>query len=205
MSNDPVDIALDVSKVMGFNEGTGGNPEPMLIAAIVTNPAVAGQSEQDQYGVPIDDLEGIGIYRTVTGNNTTAYGFKWQCVEFVNRYYARKKGIENMSGHGRSYIDRTVYGMITSRSGVATEPPQYGDILVTTQSATRCGNAPCGHVAIAGKIIVIDEHTISVEVKQQNHSPSTFPTQFRRNNEGFWSGGEFSNGYPIEAWVGKRG
>lgn len=206
MTNDSAENALETARAADFDPEVGGNPRLFLIAATASPAATTNQNE-----IPIGYLDDVPIYGRPTTPGDTEHGHKWQCVEFVNRFYALKMGINGMRGHGASYINRDEYNMDTYRSNQATQPPQYGDILVTTISRAKCAfsdgtRRDCGHVGIAGEVTVdLVNGTATVEVKQQNlYDLHTYKTEFRRKEDGTWSGGEFKQGYSIEAWVRKR-
>lgn len=108
-------------------------------------------------------------YTLSYGKNYSAnqyyYGQKWQCVEFVKRFYhdAFKHQMPSVWGHAIGYYDPTVLhgkfnkdrGMYQFKNGGATSP-QPDDLLVFDF-------APYGHVSV---ISAVRENEI--EVVQQN-------------------------------------
>ncbi len=93
------------------------------------------------------------------------YGKRWQCVEFVKRYYYDhfKHRMPDGWGHAKSFYDPTVkQGCLNTTRGLVqfqnggNEPPKPGDLLVYDYGKY-------GHVAIVSKV---RKHT--VEIVQQN-------------------------------------
>jgi surface antigen len=93
------------------------------------------------------------------------FGQKWQCVEFVKRFYYEAKGLKmpDVMGHAKSFFDNTLVdgglnsrrGLFQFRNGSGTKP-RADDLLVFTDTKY-------GHVAI---VTVVGENWL--EVIQQN-------------------------------------
>jgi surface antigen len=93
------------------------------------------------------------------------YGQKWQCVEYVKRFYHQAKGhkMPDVWGHARDYFDSSLpdgalnprRGLVQYRNGT-TARPQPDDLLVFTDTKF-------GHVAIVTQV-----SDNSLEVVQQN-------------------------------------
>ena len=133
-------------------------------------------------GDVIDRLNGIPVYYNgdllhVGGRNVTPDGYnlglKWQCVEFVKRYYYERYGhkMPNSYGHAKDFFDKSLadIGFNASRGlhqykNVRTIPPQVDDIIVYDQYD---GN-PYGHIGIVAE--VSKDHIIMV---QQNVGKKT--------------------------------
>lgn len=129
-------------------------------------------------GEIIDSFNGVNVYfnghtfTTVSGRSTTMDGYnlglKYQCVEFVKRYYYQVYGhkMPNSFGHAREYFDKRLgdkernkaRGLMQYRN-VREFAPKQGDLLVYDS----CPGNPFGHVAIITK--VSEDH---VEIIQQN-------------------------------------
>ncbi len=98
-------------------------------------------------------------------SNQYYYGQKWQCVEFVKRFYhdAFKHKMPSVWGHAKGYYDPSVIhgklnndrGMYQFKNGGATSP-QPDDLLVFDLD-------PFGHVAVISKVLENE-----IEVVQQN-------------------------------------
>ncbi|WP_407309716.1 CHAP domain-containing protein [Desulfosporosinus sp. SB140] len=96
-------------------------------------------------------------------------GLKWQCVEYVKRFYYVAKHHRMPDGYGdaKDFFDPSVpQGGLNQQRGLkqyingGNEKPELDDILVFT-------NPPYGHVAIVTKVT-----TNSIEVIQQNAKSS---------------------------------
>lgn len=127
----------------------------------------------------IDSLNGVDVYyngtdyTNVSGRNVTPDGYnlglKYQCVEFVKRYYYEYYGhkMPNSYGHAKDFFDKDAFGDmayneqrgLTQYRNVREFRPQVGDILVYDSYP---GN-PFGHVAIISRV-----KEDFIEVTQQN-------------------------------------
>lgn len=129
-----------------------------------------------EVGTKIDTYNGVDVYfngkdfTNVTGRNVTEDGYnlglKFQCVEFVKRYYYKvfNHKMPNAFGHAKDFLtrnyltNRLIKGLMQYRN-VREYKPQINDILVYDKYP---GNS-FGHVAI---ISHIDDNQI--EIVQQN-------------------------------------
>lgn len=130
-----------------------------------------------EVGTPVDSLNGVYVYhngstRNVEGRNVrNGYnlGQKYQCVEFVKRYYyehynhkmSNEYGnaidfFQKKLSHGNLNKDR---GLIQFHNGGDVKP-QVGDIIIF--DATLFNR--CGHVAIVSQVTAD-----KVEIIQQNY------------------------------------
>jgi surface antigen len=127
-------------------------------------------------GAAIDSLNGVVVYHnggmsTVHGRNTVDgynVGLRYQCVEFVKRYYLEHYGhrMPDSYGHAKDFFDPAVKdgGMNPARgllqyTNPSPTPPRTGDLVVFD---AWTGNA-FGHVAIISEV-----KDGEVEVIQQN-------------------------------------
>jgi surface antigen len=126
-------------------------------------------------GVVVDNYKGVKIYNNGSlygrsyGKNFAKdgyyYGQKWQCVEFVKRFYAKAKyhKMPDVWGHAKDYFNpkladgklNRARGLLQFKNGSASKP-KSDDILVFND--TRFG-----HIAIVSRV-----GTDYVEVVQQN-------------------------------------
>lgn len=127
-------------------------------------------------GDRLDSLNGVVVYcnggfsgnagrNVVDGYNI---GLKYQCVEFVKRYYFERFGhrMPNSYGHAKDFFDSTLAdgalntdrALLQFRNGSASVP-QAEDLLVLD----GWGGNPYGHVAIISRV-----GDGEVEVIQQN-------------------------------------
>jgi surface antigen len=148
-------------------------------------------------GKPIDTFNGVVVYYNgkishVSGRNLTAdnynLGLRYQCVEFVKRYYYEflKHKMPDPYGHAKDFYDKTVSdGQKNGKRGLfqysnpSLTKPSIHDLVIF---AGHVGNS-FGHVAIISNV---NEHEI--EIVQQNpgiygNSRERFPLIFQN---GFW-------------------
>ncbi len=125
-------------------------------------------NEEDSYkGVPVY-YNGI-VYTKSYGKHYSTdgyyYGQKWQCVEFVKRFFyeAKKHKMPDVMGHARDFFDPNVpQGEINERRGLiqfrngGNVKPAIDDLVVFTDTKY-------GHVAIITRV-----ESTSIEVIQQN-------------------------------------
>lgn len=111
------------------------------------------------------------------------YGRKWQCVEFVKRYYhdAHNHRMPNVWGHAKSFFNTTVkHGELNSERGMrqftngSTEKPEVDDLLVWNEGEY-------GHVAIISEV---NEDSITV-VQQNIKNAATASYPLTRSNKRF--------------------
>lgn len=151
-----------------------------IIVGIVVS-FVAGfiYKSKNHIGIPLDSYKGVVVYNNgedsekVFGVNKSSdgyvYGYKWQCVEFVNRFYHDVLGISiSGGGNAKEYFDSNVKnGEINLERGLLQyingegDKPKLDDIIVYT-------NGKYGHVAI---VCYVGEDYI--EVIQQNIKDKT--------------------------------
>ncbi|HZW83215.1 MAG TPA: CHAP domain-containing protein [Candidatus Deferrimicrobium sp.] len=137
-------------------------------------------------GQEIDTYKNVPVYYNGTdfaksfGESYAAdgyyFGLKWQCVEFVKRFYYTAKNHTMPDGFGNAkdfYDSKTTQGALNLRRGLlqyrngGNVKPQPDDILVFTDTKY-------GHVGIITKVT-----STSVEIIQQNEAKSreTYPLQ----------------------------
>ncbi len=134
-------------------------------------------------GEVIDSHNGVAIYyngdrfTNVSGRNVTADGYnlglKYQCVEFVKRYYYEvfDHKMPNSYGHAKDLFDDSLGDVgynreraLTQFRNVRSYPPKANDILIY---GAYPGN-PFGHVAIISKV-----ENDYIEIVQQNIGSTT--------------------------------
>lgn len=127
-----------------------------------------------QAGVMVDSYKGVAIYDNGPlafkshGRHYSASGYywgqKWQCVEFVKRFYDQAKGhqMPDVWGHAKDFFDPAVEqgglnarrGLIQFRNG-GNDAPAVDDLFVF--------DGGYGHVAIVSEV-----GSNFVEMAQQN-------------------------------------
>ncbi|WP_444944652.1 CHAP domain-containing protein [Microbulbifer sp. ZKSA006] len=139
-------------------------------------------------GELIDSLHGVAVYynggvNNVEERNTSEDGYniglKYQCVEFVKRYYYERFGhrMPDTYGHAKDFFDSTLHqGSINTKRGLlqfhneGDTPPDIGDIVVYSPSLFN----PYGHVAI---VAMVDIESGTLEIIQQNAGPFSPPRE----------------------------
>lgn len=130
-----------------------------------------------EIGKPIDSLNGILVYengniKNISGRNTTSDGYnlglKYQCVEFVKRYYYEfyNHKMPNSWGDAKDYFNSTIKDGeknedrdLIQYSNPSDVQPRIGDLLVYKPTEENT----FGHVAIISK--VEENH---IKIIQQN-------------------------------------
>ncbi len=133
-----------------------------------------------QIGQEIDSLNGVYVYYNgnvgnVSGRNTTADGYnlglKYQCVEFVKRYYHEHLNhkMPDSYGHAKDFFDSSLKdGQKNTRRDLiqytnrSRAKPKVDDLLVFSGTLFN----KYGHVAIISKV-----SDTEIEIIQQNPGP----------------------------------
>lgn len=132
------------------------------------------------FGDTVDTLNGVAIYyngsvSTSNGrhlsNDGYNFGLRFQCVEFVKRYYFQHLGhrMPNTWGHAKDFYDPSISNgqinpsraLIQFQNGAGASP-QVNDLIIFGPSKTNA----FGHVAIVSKV-----GKANVEITQQNPGP----------------------------------
>jgi surface antigen len=147
-----------------------------------------------EIGEPIDSLNGVTVYyngsiSNVSGRNLTEdnynLGQKYQCVEFVKRYYYEhyQHKMPDSYGHAKDFFeDKLKDGKINEKRALvqyrnpSQSQPKAGDLVIFRKSRY-------GHVAI-----VSDVRESEIEIIQQNpgkfaKSRINIPVNFK---DGLW-------------------
>lgn len=162
-------------------------------------------------GIAVDSHKGVKVYhngavRNVFGRNLTADGYnlglKYQCVEFVKRFYyeAKKHKMPNSYGNAKEFFNASLSdgqfnkdrGLVQFTNGSMTKP-RVDDILVF-------GSAPYnsfGHVAIVSKV-----QASQIEIVQQNPGPTNPSREYLplKKDGAVW---RVTTPYVV-GWLGKR-
>jgi len=149
-------------------------------------------------GQQVDSLNGVVVYYNgrvgnVTGRNTTTTGYnlglKYQCVEFVKRYYYEylKHEMPDSYGHAKDFFNTTLadgkYNKqrnLTQYTNTSQTKPKVDDLLIFDGTTFN----KYGHVAIVSK--VMDDE---IEIIQQNPGPNgkSRVTFKLKNKNGEWT------------------
>jgi surface antigen len=130
---------------------------------------------EDNIGMELDKYKNVSVYynginfsKSYGKNYSTDgyyYGQKWQCVEFVKRFYFEAKGhkMPDVYGHAKDFFDENIaHGEINPKRGLV----QYingGDIRPEPDDLMVFTGFGYGHVAIVTKV-----GEDFIEVIQQN-------------------------------------
>ena len=138
-----------------------------ITVLLLWNNARVGKVLDSYRGIPVYD-NGLLYFRSYGKHYSPDgyyYGQKWQCVEFIKRFFYDAKGhkIPDVMGHAKSFFDDTLRdgalnprrGLIQYRNGSA-EKPRPDDLLVFTDTKY-------GHVGI-----VTETGNATTEIIQQN-------------------------------------
>jgi hypothetical protein len=138
-----------------------------VAAMLVWNAQKVGRTLDSYRGVPVYD-NGLIFFRSY-GRHYSAdgyyYGQKWECVEFIKRFFYDAKGhqMPDVWGHAKSFFDENLAdGAFNVRRGLAqyrngsSEKPAPDDLLVFTDTKY-------GHVGV-----VTETGPDFVEIIQQN-------------------------------------
>jgi CHAP domain len=137
-------------------------------------------------GQAIDELNGVKVYYNggvshTDGRNTAADGYnigmKWQCVEFVKRYYYEylHHKMPDTFGNAKDFYDikladstfNTARGLWQYSNVGSKRPPKPNDIIVYSGTLSN----PYGHVSIVYAVQKNNDGSQSVFVIQQNPGP----------------------------------
>lgn len=135
--------------------------------------------DRSKIGTVIDQFNGVKVYYNgsvgnVSGRNLSKDGYnlgqKYQCVEFIKRYYYERFNhkMPDSYGHAKDFFDAAVMdgqinpkrNLLQFHNGSPTKP-EVEDIIVL-------GWSKHGHVAIISQV---NEHEI--EIVQQNPGPNS--------------------------------
>jgi CHAP domain. len=147
----------------------------LVITVVIVSIYLSFNHHEAKIGQEIDNYKGVAVYyngKNIENNfgrhystDGYYYGEKWQCVEFVKRFYydAMRYRMPDIFGNASDFFDPDVpQGKINHRRGMrqyrngGNVKPEADDLLVFTGSQY-------GHVAIITSV-TLDE----VEIIQQN-------------------------------------
>jgi hypothetical protein len=108
-------------------------------------------------------------YNTSNANGYNT-GIKWQCVEFVNRYYYEHYGMKiRIAGkNANQYFSTAIQRGLIAYTNGGSEPPKVGDILCFGGGPKDANGDQFGHVAL-----ITEVSGTRIRVSQQNVGIST--------------------------------
>ena len=128
-------------------------------------PSETFKNQKYSYAQPIDNLNGVNVYYngkvgTVTGRSLTEDGYnlglKYQCVEFIKRYYYEyySHKMPDSYGHAKDFFDEQIPDGWMNRqrnlrqfTNGSISRPRTGDILVFGPTPSN----KYGHIGIVAK------------------------------------------------------
>lgn len=174
-----------------------------LFVLIVSNISFA-----DPFGTNLGNFNGVTCY----SNGTTGYfcnncynyyngtntGITWQCVEFVNRYYAQiyNMAIRNPSANANNYFSTASARGLTSFANGTNTRPQIGDIICSD-------GGTYGHIAIIRNVSSNNDY---VDIIQQNWYNNSNDLSMRVNmtySNGNYIISNIGTSYPVQGWLRK--
>ncbi len=207
---DPLPLNHDPSmeKLLGLSPSAGASGVARDITDdqrdLIDNLKAGGVSPKEwgqiAVGVEMGSLGGTPIYfnNGDTGNlgrnyskDGYDYGLKWQCVEFIRRYYYDALGISfSARGHAQDYfLDAESHGL-TAFVNENTEKPQRNDLFVAHYGGT-------GHIAVISEVT-----DTTVKIAQQNYGMQplmTYPLlKIVKNGKTYWK-----IDHPMYGWCRK--
>jgi surface antigen len=154
----------------------------ILLAVLTIFLKKENKHQSIKIGQVIDNLNGVkvyynGSYSNISGRNWTKdhynLGLKYQCVEFVKRYYYENLNhkMPESYGHAKDFFDKNIKdGAFNKKRGLnqynnsSKSKPKVNDLLIFSGTVFN----KFGHVAIISKVTK-DE----IEITQQNAGSAT--------------------------------
>jgi surface antigen len=148
-------------------------------------------------GQQIDSLNGVAVYYNggvdnVSGRNTTSDGYnlglKYQCVEFVKRYYYTylNHKMPDTYGHAKDYFDKSLADgqkntlrNLYQYANLSKTKPQVNDLLIFDGTIFN----KYGHVAIVSKVTDVEIEIIQQNAGRYSKTRNTFSLE---QKEGKW-------------------
>ena len=117
------------------------------------------------FGTPLGSFNGVVAYSngsgTFVGPDTGTYGIPYQCVEYVNRYYAQHFRFPNMKGHGNAsdlYSNLATTFGLKQKKNAGGSLPQVGDILCFAGGSDGSGHAAIVRAVTNTQVTVIQQN-----------------------------------------------
>ena len=165
-------VFIGISGLWAYKKYLLNTPLDANIKSIFSKPKVIGQK--------VDSLNGVYVYYNgsignVLGRNTTADGYniglKYQCVEFVKRYYYQHLNhkMPDASGNAKDFFDaslsdgkKNIKRNLIQYTNPSHSKPKADDLIILDGSLANS----YGHVAIISKV-----SDSEIEIIQQNPGP----------------------------------
>ncbi len=164
-------------------------------------------SQHFEVGQKIDNLHGVYVYYNGDMNNVSGrnmhngynLGLKYQCVEFVKRYYYWhfNHKMPNSYGHAKDFFQSGLKDgelnkdrNLSQYKNKSTSKPEIGDLIVFDGNVFN----PYGHVAIVSKV-----SNDEIEIIQQNVGRTTRENYTLKKQSNKW----YINDSAILGWLRK--
>jgi len=170
----------------------------MLVCAVLAMGGWLSAGEFSPWGTLVGEFSAVPAYSNGSVGNGVydTYGYRYQCVEYVNRFYVQMFAHKNMRGMGNAcdYYDNYQELELDRYANGGTEPPRPGDVL--------CSNGDTyGHVAIVRAV-----SSDSVRVIEQNWYEDYRDSSVALGMDtsgGNYTVANFSPSYPVQGWLRK--
>jgi surface antigen len=183
----------------------------LIILGMVSFSGCRNSNSETKYivGHKVDSLNGVHVYYNgsmgnVSGRNTTIdsynLGLKYQCVEFVKRYYYEHYNhkMPNSWGNAKDFFQNGIDDGTLNRNRNLTQyinpsktKPKIGDLVIFGGTTSNS----YGHVAIISMV-----NNQKVEVIQQNVGKNTRSTYNLKRKNKIW----FIDNDRILGWLRKK-
>ena len=183
----------------------------ILVAVLTIFLKKENKHTDTKIGQIIDNLNGVkvyynGPYSNISGRNWTKdhynLGLKYQCVEFVKRYYYENLNhkMPESYGHAKDFFDKNIEdGALNKKRGLnqyknsSKAKPKVNDLLIFSGNVFN----KFGHVAIISKVTKDEIEIIQQNAGSATNSRETFPL-IRKAEK--WS----IDNYRILGWLRKE-
>lgn len=157
-------------------------------------------SNKNEIGKAVDSYKGVEVYDNgkdyleCHGENYSKsgylYGYKWQCVEYVKRFYyiVKKHSMPDVLGNARDFFDNSLEQGEYNKERGLYQYKNGGDVKPKVDDIIVFNNTKYGHVAIVTK--VADDY---IEIIQQNVYGHTRQNIKMVNNDGIYTVGTGGN------------
>ncbi len=169
----------------------------------------------EPFGTDLGNFDGVAAYSNCSNycvdcNNKcndlnyidgTYIGIKWQCVEYVRRYYYEVFDLDlasKLRGDAKTFYDHASDMGLNRYANGGNIPPQVGDILVSEGT-----DANVGHVAIVRS--VTDNQVCTIQQNFSNDSRDIERYLTLNVSNGNYTVSGFGESYPIAGWLRSSG
>jgi len=181
------------------------------MAIVIASAAFA--STPAKHGAYLGSYNGVAVYSNGASvgytsglNNVSGYstGYKWQCVEYVNRFYWQKYGKKIAGGNAGEYFGKAAGKGLKACANGGSAQPQEGNILCSNGGGS-------GHVGIISRVPrITGAGNYTIDVVQQNWTPKSAVGDYttrhtltvtKKSGQYYYTVSTFGSGYPIQGWL----